>query len=87
MMGLTQAEVYDSRWMNEMGAPERMLSAERWSNALHAFAAYTGVQQIKKSRTMTSSMRITRFLAIRLDVGLLLHTRLSLGLLVTSNAA
>lgn len=86
MMGLTHAEVYESRWMKEMGAPESRRSAERLSNARQAFAANTGVQQRKKSTTMTNSMRITRFFAIRLAVGLLLYTRFSLGLLLEASS-
>lgn len=73
--------------MKEMGAPESRRSAERLLNARQAFAANTGVQQRKKSTTITSSMRITRFLAIRLAVGLLLHTRFSLVLLLEARSA
>jgi hypothetical protein len=83
-MGLTQAEVYDNRWMKDIGAPERSLSAERRSKARQALTANTGVQQRKKRQTMTRSMRITRFLAIRLQVELLLHTRFSLDLLLST---
>lgn len=66
--------------MNEMGAPDKSRSALRLSKARQALTTKTGIQQRKKRTTMTSSMRMTRFLAIRLAVGLLLQTRLSLVL-------
>lgn len=67
--------------MKDMGAPVRRW-AERRSKACQALTTKMGVQQRKKRKTMTRSMRITRFLAIRLDVELLLHTRPTMGLLV-----
>lgn len=64
--------------MKEMGVPERRRSAEAVSKARQALALKMGIQQRKKRTTMTISMRITRFLAIRLAAGLLLLMRLSL---------
>lgn len=64
--------------MKEMGAPERRRSAEAASKARQALALKMGIQHRKKRITMTTSMRITRFLAIRLAAGLLLLMRLTL---------
>ena len=71
--------------MKEMGVPERRRSAEAVSKARQALALKMGIQQRKKRTTMTMSMRITRFLAIRLAAGLLLRTRLSLPLLLVDS--
>lgn len=64
--------------MKEMGVPERCFSAETVSYARQALALKMGIQHRKKRTTMTMSMRITRFLAIRLAAELLLLIRLSL---------
>lgn len=66
--------------MKDMGAPDRRRSAERLSKARQALTTKTGVQQRKNSPTITSNMRMTRFLAMRFAVGLLLQTLLSLDL-------
>ena len=52
--------------MKEMGAPERALEADFRSNAFQVLAEYSGIQQMKKSATITISMRMTRFLACSL---------------------
>lgn len=75
MMGLTQADVYDSRWMKEMGAPERDLEADFRSKAFQVLAEYRGIQQMKKRATITMSMRITRLLAWSLACEVLLRAR------------
>lgn len=75
MMGLTQAEVYDSRWMKEMGAPERALTADLRSKAFQVLTEYRGIQQMKKRATITISMRMTRFLACSLASEVLLRAR------------
>ena len=58
-----------------MGVPERRRSAEAVSKALQALALKMGIQHRKKRTTMTMSMRMTRFLAMRLAAGLLLLMR------------
>lgn len=63
-----------------MGAPVRWRLADSWSKAFHALTTKMGVQQRKKRTTMTRSMRMTRFLAIRLDAELLQLTRPTAGL-------
>lgn len=64
--------------MKDIGAPENRRSAERLSKARQALTTKIGVQQRKNSPTITSSMRMTRFLAMRFAVGVLLQTLLSL---------
>lgn len=46
-----------------MGDPDRACLAVMSSKALQVLAQYRGIQQRKNRTTMTTSMRITRFLA------------------------
>ena len=46
-----------------MGDPDRACLAVTSSKALQVLAQYRGIQQRKNRKTMTTSMRITRFLA------------------------
>lgn len=56
-----------------MGAPERACLAEMSSKARQVLAQYSGIQQRKNRTTMTTSMRITRFLASSLASDVLLR--------------
>lgn len=58
-----------------MGAPERALEAEFRSKAFQVLAEYRGIQQMKKSATITISMRMTRLLACSLASEVLLRAR------------
>lgn len=49
--------------MKEIGAPESARCAPGPSKARHVLTLYTGSQHRKKSKTITSSIRTTRFLA------------------------
>ncbi len=59
--------------MKEMGAPERALEADFRSKAFQVLAEYSGIQQMKKSATITISMRTTRRLACSLASEVLLR--------------
>ena len=61
--------------MKEMGAPERAFEAEFRSKAFQVLAEYRGIQQMKKSATITISMRMTRLLACSLASEVLLRAR------------
>lgn len=61
--------------MKEMGAPESALEADLRSKAFQVLAEYRGIQQMKKSATITISMRMTRFLACSLASEVLLRAR------------
>lgn len=61
--------------MKEMGAPERDLEADFRSKAFQVLAVYRGIQQMKKSATITISMRITRLLACSFACEVLLRAR------------
>lgn len=61
--------------MKEMGAPERALEADLGSKAFQVLAEYRGIQQTKKSATITISMRMTRLLACSLASEVLLRGR------------
>lgn len=58
-----------------MGAPERALEADLRSKAFQVLAEYRGIQQMKKSATITISMRMTRRLACSLAFDVLLRAR------------
>lgn len=60
--------------MKEMGAPES-LEAEFRSKAFQVLTEYRGIQQMKKSATITISMRMTRLLACSLASEVLLRAR------------
>lgn len=61
--------------MKEMGAPVRALEADLRSKAFQVLAEYSGIQQMKKSATITISMRMTRLLACSLASEVLLRGR------------
>ena len=56
-----------------MGVPDRACLAEMSSKARQVLAQYRGIQQRKNRTTMTTSMRITRFLASSLASDVLLR--------------
>lgn len=65
--------------MKEIGAPERALEAGTRSKAFQVLAVYRGIQQMKKSATITISMRMTRLLACSLASEVLLRARSALA--------
>ena len=69
-----------------MGAPERALKAEVRSKAFQVLAEYMGIQQMKKSATITISMRMTRLLAWSLASEVLLRARSVLAWMVLDEA-
>ncbi len=58
-----------------MGVPERASEADFRSKAFQVLAEYRGIQQMKKSATITISMRMTRLLACSLASEVLLRAR------------
>lgn len=72
--------------MKEMGAPVRALEADFRSKAFQVLAEYRGIQQMKKSATITISMRMTRFLACSLASEVLLRGRSFLTWVVLDEA-
>lgn len=62
-----------------MGAPERALEADFRSKAFQVLAEYRGIQQMKKSATITISMRMTLLLACSLASEVLLRARSGLA--------
>lgn len=61
--------------MKEMGAPERALVTDFMSKAFQVLTVNKGIQQMKKSATITISMRMTRLLACSLASEVLLRAR------------
>lgn len=56
-----------------MGAPESVCVAELSSKARQVLTQYSGIQQTKNRTTITTNMRMTRFLASSLASDVLLR--------------